>query len=390
LFQLITKEVAVSDLSGKAAIVGVAESDALGRDSGKSSLQHHAEASYNALADAGLTMKDVDAIYCANPSPLTIAEYFGITPKHTDGTSVGGSSFVIHVAHALEAIAAGRIDVALITHGESGRSQRSRPGADLGAPGSQYELPFGIAAPPMQYAMACNRYMHIYGEDKTRQAMAEIAVATRKWANLNEKAFFYETPMSFDEYHDSRWIVYPFHLPDCCLTIDGGGACVVVSPEVAKSCAKKPVWVNGAGEAHDHGLISQMPDLTRTIAHQSGPEAMQMAGISHSDVDLAMIYDSFTYTVLTTLESLGFCGPGEGADFVANQRTAPGGDFAMNTNGGGLSYCHTGMYGMFLLLEATRQLRGEAGARQVENCKTSLVNGTGGALSSTGTLVLGV
>jgi acetyl-CoA acetyltransferase len=232
--------------------------------------------------------------------------------------------------------------------------------------------------------------MHIYGEDKTRQAMAEIAVATRKWANLNEKAFFYETPMTFDEYHDSRWIVYPFHLPDCCLTIDGGGACVVVSPEVAKSCAKKPVWVNGAAEAHDHGLISQMPDLTRTIAYQSGPEAMHMAGVSHSDIDLAMIYDSFTYTVLTTLESLGFCGPGEGADFVANQRTAPGGDFAMNTNGGGLSYCHTGMYGMFLLLEATRQLRGEAGVRQVENCKTSLVNGTGGALSSTGTLVLGV
>ena len=379
----------MSDLSGKAAIVGVDEADEIGRVPGKSTLQHHMEASYNALEDAGLSMKDVDAIYCASPSPLTIAEYFGIAPRHTDGTSVGGSSFVIHVAHALEAIAAGRCEVALITHGEAGRSQRGRAGADMGSPTAQYEQVYGIAAPPWSYAMACTRYMHLYGAERTRQAMAEVAVATRKWAQLNSKAFFYDTPMDFDSYHDSRWVIWPFHLPDCCLSIDGGGACVVVSPEVARSCKKPPVWVLGVGEGHDHNMISQMPDLTRTIAYKSGPDAMRMAGVSHRDIDLGMIYDSFTYTVLVTLESLGFCGRGEAPDFVANQRTAPGGEFAMNTNGGGLSYCHTGMYGMFLLLEAARQLRGEAGERQIEDCELALVNGTGGALSSTGTLVLG-
>ena len=144
----------------------------------------------------------------------------------------------------------------------------------------------------------------------------------------------------------------------------------------------------GAAEGHDNGMISQMPDLTRTIAYQTGPRALQMAGVTHKDIDLAMLYDSFTYTVLVTIESLGFCGPGEGPDFVANQRTAPGGDWPMNTNGGGLSYCHTGMYGMFLLLEATRQLRGECGERQVADCKLSIVNGTGGSLSSCGTLIL--
>ena len=379
----------MSELSRKAAIVGVDESDEIGRVPGKSSLQHHGEACHNALRDAGLTMKDVDALYCAATSPLVIAEYLGITPKHTDGTSVGGSSFVIHVGHALEAIAAGRIDVALITHGEAGRSQRSRAGVDMGLPASQYEIPFGIGAPPMTYGLACSRYMHQYGEDRTRQAMAEIAVATRKWAQLNPKAYFHDTPMSFEDYNTSRWVCWPFHLTDCCLVTDGGGACVVASPAVARNCAKKPVWVLGAAEGHDHGMISQMPDLTRTIAYQTGPRALEMAGVTHDDIDLAMLYDSFTYTALVTIESLGFCGPGEGPDFVANQRTAPGGDWPMNTNGGGLSYCHTGMYGMFLLLEATRQLRGENGERQVPDCNLAIVNGTGGSLSSCGTLVLG-
>lgn len=232
--------------------------------------------------------------------------------------------------------------------------------------------------------------MHQYGEDYTRQGMAEVAVATRKWANLNPKAYFNDRTMSFDEYHDSPWIAWPFHLPDCCLTTDAGGAYVVTTPERARDLPKKPVWVLGAGEGLDHGLISQMPDLTSTWARESGPAAMKMAGVTHDDIDLAMIYDSFTYTVLVTLESLGFCGPGEGPDFVANQRAAPGGDFAMNTSGGGLSYTHSGMYGMFLVLEAVRQLRGETGDRQLDDPKLCLINGTGGSLSSTGTVVLGI
>ena len=370
------------------AIVGVDESDQIGRVENKSSLQHHAEAAFNALEDAGLEMNEVDGLLSAGFSNLTLAEYLGIHPKFTDGTSVGGSSFIIHIAHAIAAIRAGYCEVALVTHGEAGRSARNRAGANGSEPGPQFEVPYGIIGPPISYSMACRRYMELYGEDKTRQALAEIAVSTRKWAQLNPKAYMKDQPMSFDDYHDSRWISWPFHLFDCCLVTDAGGAYVVTTEERARDLKQKPVFILGAADGHDHGMISQMPDLTRTWARYTGPTALSQSGLSHNDIDLAMIYDSFTYTVLATLESLGFCGPGEGADFVANQRTAPGGDFALNTSGGGLSYTHSGMYGMFLVLEAVRQLRGECGDRQLENPKTCLINGTGGALSSTGTVIL--
>ena len=378
------------------AIVGVAESDVMGTTPNKSSLQHHGEAAANALEDAGLSKNDVDGLLTAGFSTLATAEYMGIQPGFTDNTSVGGSSFVIHVAHAMAAIRAGYCEVALITHGETGRSRRAPIPGDPNLPMAQYEAPYGMLGPPINYAMACSRYMHMYGEDKTRQGLAEIAVATRKWANLNPKAVMHDTPMSFDDYHNSRWVAWPFHLFDCCLVTDSGAAIIVTTAERAQSCRKEPVWVLGAAEGHDHNIISQMPSLTSTWARESGPNALKRAGLTHDDVDLAMIYDSFTYTVLATLESLGFCGPGEGADFVANQRTAPGGDFSMNTSGGGLSYTHSGMYGSFLLVEAVRQLRGEGGDRQVHkkgdssrNPEITLVNGTGGSLSSTGTVLLG-
>ena len=379
----------MADNSRSVAIVGVAESDQIGRVE-KSNLQLHAESAYNALEDAGLSIKDVDGLMTAGTSTLTLGEYLGVNPRFTDTTAVGGSSFIIHIAHAMLAIQAGYCETVLVTHGEAGRSARSRSGGNASEPGPQFESPYGYIGAPINYAMAARRYMHQYGEDYTRQGMAEVAVATRKWANLNPKAYFKDVPMSFDEYHDSRWIAWPFHLPDCCLVTDAGGAYVVTTAERARDLPKKPVWVLGAGEGLDHGIISQMPDLTSTWARESGPAAMKMAGVTHDDIDLAMIYDSFTYTVLVTLESLGFCGPGEGPDFVANQRTAPGGDFAMNTSGGGLSYTHSGMYGMFLVLEAVRQLRGETGDRQLDNPKLSLINGTGGSLSSTGTVVLGI
>ncbi len=374
--------------SQRIAIVGVDESDQIGRVENKSSLQHHAEAAFNALADAGLEMNEVDGLLSAGFSNLTLAEYLGIHPKFTDGTAVGGSSFIIHIAHAIAAIQAGYCEVALVTHGEAGRSARNRAGANASEPGPQFEVPYGIIGPPISYSMACRRYMELYGEDRTRQALAEIAVSTRKWAQLNPKAYMKDHPMSFDDYHDSRWISWPFHLFDCCLVTDAGGAYVVTTEERARDLKQKPIFILGAAEGHDHGMISQMPDLTRTWARYSGPTALSRSGLSHNDIDLAMIYDSFTYTVLATLESLGFCGAGEGPDFVANQRTAPGGDFALNTSGGGLSYTHSGMYGMFLVLEAVRQLRGECGDRQLENPKTCLINGTGGALSSTGTVIL--
>ena len=377
------------------AIVGVAESDEIGTVPNKSSLQHHAEAAYNALEDAGLAKSDVNGLFTAGFSTLATAEYLGIQPGFTDNTTVGGSSFVIHVGHAIAAIRAGYCDVALITHGQAGRSIRRRVPQDPNLPTAQYEAPYGIIAAPINYSLACSRYMHEYGQDRTRQGLAEIAVATRKWANLNPKAVMRDTPMTFDDYHDSRWVSWPFHLLDCCLVTDAGAAIVVTTAERARSCRKEPVWVLGAAEGIDHDLISMMPSLTSMIARETGPKALARAGITHDDIDLTMIYDSFTYTVMLTLEGLGFCGPGEAPEFVANQRTAPGGDFPLNTSGGGLSYNHPGMYGSFLLVEAVRQLRGECGERQVrhkrdasQNPKISVVNGTGGSLSSTGTVVL--
>ena len=377
----------MADLSRTTAIVGVAESDEIGRVENKSSLQHHAEAAYNALEDAGLTLRDVDGLMTAGFSTLTLAEYLGMEPKFTDCTAVGGSSFVIHIAHAVAAINAGYCETVLVTHGEAGRSSRARRGSNSSESGPQYEVPYGIMGAPVSYAMACRRYMHQYGEDRTRQAMAEIAVSTRKWALMNPKSYM-KDPMSFDDYHASRWIAWPFHLPDCCVVTDAGGAYVVTTAERARDLKKPPVYVLGAAEGHDHGIISQMPDLTRPISRETGPKALERAGVTHDDLDLAMIYDSFTYTVLASLEALGFCGFGEGPDFVANQRTAPGGDFALNTSGGGLSYTHSGMYGMFLVLEAVRQLRGEAGERQIDKHDLGLINGTGGALSSTGTVIV--
>jgi acetyl-CoA acetyltransferase len=378
----------LKELSGSAAIVGVAESDELGKLPDKSALQLHAEAAHNALADAGIDKSEVDGLLTAGYSTYDLGEYLGIQPHYTDATIVGGASFVIHVAHAMAAIKAGYCEVALITHGQSGRSDRARAAANQGLPGAQYEAPYGILGPPISYSMAARRYMHQYGEDRTRQALAEIAVSTRKWANLNPRAYMHGETMSFDDYHDSRWISWPFHLFDCCLVTDAGAAIVVTSAERAKDLKKGAVNVIGVGEGHDHALISQMPDLTMPFGRYTGPQALEMAGVSRSDLDLVMIYDSFTHTVLVTLESLGFCEPGEGPDFFANQRTAPGGDFPLNTSGGGLSYTHPGMYGIFTVVEAVRQLRGETGERQIENCNLAMAHGTGGNLSSTGTIVL--
>ena len=377
------------------AIVGVAESDEMGTVPHKSSLQHHAEAAHNALEDAGLSKGDVNGLFTAGFSTLATAEYLGIQPGFTDSTSVGGSSFVIHVAHAAAAIRAGYCDVALISHGQAGRSARAGVPADPNLPAAQYEAPYGVIGPPINYALSCTRYMHEFGEERTRQGMAEIAVSTRKWANLNPKAVMHETPMSFDEYHDSRWVAWPFHLFDCCLVTDSGAAVIVTTAERARACRKQPVWLLGEAEGHDHNIISQMPSLTSMIARETGPAALARAGVTHDDIDLTMIYDSFTYTVMLTLEGLGFCAPGESSDFVAGQRTAPGGDFPLNTSGGGLSYTHPGMYGIFLLVEAVRQLRGECTDRQVsrkgdpgQGPRVALVNGTGGYLSSTGTAIL--
>ncbi|HLI52506.1 MAG TPA: acetyl-CoA acetyltransferase [Thermomicrobiaceae bacterium] len=381
----------MESISGKTAIVGVAESDEIGKVPDKPVMMLHAEAARNALDEAGLTRNDVDGLLTAGTSVLELGEYLGIEPSYTDGTSIGGSSFVVHLAHAATAIATGRCNVCLITHGESGRSRVGMSGYPGGAQTlrGQFEAPYGMPSPVGAYAMACSRHMAEYGT--TKEQLAEIAVATRKWAMLNPKAYMRD-PITIDDVLNSRLISWPFNLLDCCLVTDAGGACVVTSIERAKDLRQTPVAILGVGESHDHAMISQMPSLTSFAARNSGKAAFEMAGVKHEDLDLAMIYDSFTYTVLLTLEELGFCKKGEGGDFVSGQRTAPGGPFPMNTNGGGLSYNHPGMYGMFAIIEGVRQLRhdyADQGIRQVPNCELAVVHGTGGVLSSAGTAILG-
>lgn len=379
------------------AIVGVGEADEMGSVPHKSALQMHADAARNALDDAGIALSEVDAyLTCGNdfmPS-LVVGEYIGIRPDaYLDSTSIGGSSFVAHVEHAMYLIRNGIANVALITHGETRRSNakrgvRTRPAAeDPLYPDSQFEHLYGmsLAAPPY-YAMACSRHMYEYGT--TSEQLAEIAVATRKWAQLNPKAFVRD-PLTIDDVLVSPIIAHPLHILDCCLVTDAGGAVVVSSREVARSARRPPVWVLGAGSAYTHLNLTAMPDLTVTPAAISGPKAFGRAGVSPDEIDVAEIYDSFTYTVLVVLEDLGFCKKGEGGAFVSGQRTAPNGEFPMNTSGGGLSYTHPGMFGVFLLIEATRQLRGECAERQVPRAKLACVNGTGGFLSSTATLILG-
>jgi acetyl-CoA acetyltransferase len=375
---------------GTIAIVGAAESDEIGKLPGKSALMLHAEAARNALADAGLEAKDVDAVLATGRSTANeVPEYLGIRPRYLDNTQMGGCSFIAHLQHAMGAINAGVAEVVLITHGESGASRVGMGGGDRFAPDTppgQWEMPFGIGGPATRYALAATRHMHEFGT--TREQLAEVAVATRKWASLNPRAMMRD-PITVADVLASRPIAWPFNLLDCCLVTDGGGALVVTSAERARSCARKPVYVLGTGEASCHSIISQMPRFhVWDAAILSGERAWAMSGAKPSEMDLAMFYDAFTIVPILALEALGFCAPGEGGPFVAGGRTAPGGSLPMNTNGGGLSYTHTGMYGMFLLVEAVRQLRGECGERQVAGAKTAVCHGTGGILSAAATAIL--
>lgn len=376
------------------ALVGAAEADRIGIVPDKNALQLHAEAACNALAHAGLDKREVDALYTCGldfmPS-LLVAEYLGITPAVSGSDSIGGSSFVAHLHEASQAIREGRCEVALITHGETRRSNRKRKVAprpthgDPWFPDWQWERTYGVESPPAAYALAATRHMHCYGT--TSRQLAEIAVATRKWAQRNPSALNRE-PLTIDEVLASPWLVYPFHLRDCCLVTDAGGAVVLTSTRRARALGVPVVEVLASAVATSHYQISRMPDLTETPARRSGAEAYAKAGLKPADIDVAQLYDSFTYTVLVTLEDLGFCAKGEGGEFVSGQRTAPGGDFPLNTSGGGLSYTHPGMFGMYLMIEAVRQLRGECGERQVAGATTALVNGMGGYLSSAATAIL--
>lgn len=373
------------------AIVGAAETDTVGVIPDTSALQLHAEAARNALADAGIKKDEVDGILCAGQSPVTVANYLGIVPSYVDGTNVGGCSFMIHVRHAVAAILAGYCEVALITHGESGRSRvgggaQREPAGGADLPG-QFEAPFGPFGPPTLLPMGVVRYMKTYG--LTEEQLATVAVVQRRWAGMNPRAMMRD-PITVQDVLNSRLIAWPVHLLECCLVTDGGGALVLVSADRARAMGtpKKPVYVMGSGESCETPIVSQMAVFTSSAAFRvSGSNAFRSAGIEHRDVDHIMIYDAFAHLPIYGLEDLGFLKPGEAGPFIADGRTAPGGELPLNTNGGGLSYTHTGMYGMFAIQESVRQVRGEAAA-QVPNVKISIAHGNGGMFAASGTLVL--
>lgn len=375
-------------LRGKAAIVGAAESDLGEVGPGFTPLDLIGQAAARALADAGLEKEDVDGLFSASVyyqmPTLSVGEYLGIRPRYSDATMMGGSSFVSHLLHAASAIEAGLCEVALIAYASTQLSDGGFRG--VSDPPNPYETPYGPRYPVSMYALAASRHMHEYGT--TREQLAEVAVAAREWARLNPKAYKRDR-LAVEDVLSSRMISSPLSLLDCCLVTDGGGALVVTSAERAKDLRKPPVYILGAGEAHWHRDISRMPDLTVTAAADSGRRAYEMAGIGPGDVDVAMLYDAFTINPILFLEDLGFCEKGEGGAFVEGGRIAPGGELPVNTNGGGLSYNHPGMYGLLLLVEAVRQLRGECGERQVESADVALAHGNGGVLSSQVTAVLG-
>ena len=372
---------------GSIAIVGAAETTGLGVIPDLSEIQLHADAALNALADAGLKPSDIDGFATAEYRPTAIANYLGITPKWVDGTSVGGCSFMLHVRHAAAAIAAGYCTTVLITHGESGRSGigRQRAPTPPDSIAGQFEMPFGISGPPTMFTIPVLRYMKTFG--LTQEQLATVAVVQREWAGRNPRATLRE-PTTVDEVLGGKMIAYPFRLRQCCLVSDGGGALVLTSAERAKDFPQRPVWLLDTGESTESPIISQMADFTTSRAFRiAGASAFASAGIGHADVDHLMIYDAFAHLPIYGLEDLGFVGRGEAGAFIAERNTAPGGRLPTNTNGGGLSYAHSGMYGMFALQESVRQMRGTAPA-QVPGAKVSVCHGVGGMFAASGTIVM--
>jgi acetyl-CoA C-acetyltransferase len=391
------------NLWGQVAIAGIFEHPARFAPD-KTSYQLQAESARGALADAGLTMRDVDG-FCTSGvgliGILSLAQHLDLHPRWLDSQAIGGSSFVSHCLHAAAAISAGLCDVVLVTYGSQAASERfaigtgGRPsaapgpphGGGMGDPPDHFELPFGPTIVG-SYALVAQRHMHEYGT--TSEQLAEIAVTMRRHAGLNPQAK-YRDPITVEDVLASRVISSPLHLLDCCIISDGGGALVLTAVERARDLAQPPVVILGGAEAVQHHGIGRR-DLLDIAARQSAPLAFQRAGITHADVDCAMIYDSYTITVLATLEALGFCKPGEGGAFCANGRIGLGGALPVNTDGGGLSSNHPGMRGMFLVIEATRQLRRARGAAQVPDAEIACVHGTGGMLGqrhSGVTMVLG-
>ncbi len=380
-------------LRGAAAIVGVGQAG-LGDATGFTEMEILVEASKAAVAEAGLTMQDIDGIATASVSAsmwaMPVIEHLGIRPSFIDSTMLGGSSFVAHLMPAIQALASGQCNAVLVCYGSTQRSATLNR-AEIGRMRKQldpqpYEAPYNPLNPISSYALAAARHMHQNGT--TREQLADVAVAANAWAQRNPEAFMRE-PLTREKVLSARMVSDPLTVRDCCLLTDGAGAFVMVRAERARDLKQKPVYVLGNATAVWNRQISSMEDLTVTAASESGKRAFDMAGLAPKDVNVVGVYDAFTINTILFLEDLGFCKKGEGGPFVANGAIAPGGRLAVNTNGGGLSCIHPGMYGVFLVIEAVRQLRGQAGERQVANAEIALAHGNGGTLSSQSTAILG-
>lgn len=376
-------------------VVGIGSADGP-KAPGLSAMQLIAQSFRRALDDCGLQKSDIDGLASAGYTGMhdvAVAEYLGLQPRWLDSTSVGGSSFEFHAHHAYRAIEAGDVDTIAILYGNN---QLSASGRTLGTGGGggrgmgmmpgpmRYEFPTGMTLVGA-YAMAAQRHMHEFGT--TAEQLASIAVQTREHAHRNEGAM-YRDPITVDDVLSSRLVADPLHKLDCCVISDGGCGIILTTEERARDLPHPPVYVRGAAGGTTHHSIQAMADMTRTAAAVSGPKAFAEAGIAPGDVDVFCAYDSFTYTVLVMLEDLGFAPKGEGGPFVADGNLRLGGALPTNPDGGGLSNTHPGMRGLFLLCEATRQLRGDAGDSQVRDAHVAVCNGSGGFLSTQGTVVL--
>jgi acetyl-CoA acetyltransferase len=375
----------------RVAVVGVGLSDC-GRVPDQTAMGLMAQSSRRAIADAGLSKDDIEGFggHGSLLPPAEVSEYLGLRPTWVDATNVGGSSWEVMARHASHAIASGEIDVALLTYGSTARSdvkRRVRASAAVMATGGalQYEAPFG-ATLIAKYAMAARRHMIEFGT--TVEQLAEVAVAAHEWAAMNDNAFERDR-ITVDDVAAAPMLADPFTAKHVCLRTDGGGAVVLASERVAKACAKEPVWILGAADATSHVSMSEWADFSTSAAAVSGPTAFARAGVRPSDIDVCQLYDSFTSTVLLTLEDLGFCAKGEGGPFIASGALRPGGALPTNTDGGGLASCHPGMRGMFLIVEAVRQLRAECGPRQVDGAELACVHAMGGFFTHSATMILG-
>ena len=387
----------INNLRGKTAVVGLAESGC-GMASGWSAMEIMANSVHDALDDAGIKLNEVDGVFAATAfhsmAAMSLSEYLGLKPKFADGSQIGGSSFLSHILTAALALDAGLINVAVVAYGSN---QKSIGGFKTISEAMPYEAQYEPRMPVTAYALAAKRYMYEFGA--SREDLANVAVSARDWALLNPRAYTYDKgPLTVEDVLSARPIVDPLGKLDCCLVTDGGAAVIMTRSDRAKDTKNTPIYLLGAAMEHHHRMVSEMPDLVRTSAIDSSQRAFKMSSYKATDMDSIQLYDAFTINTLLFLEDLGFCKKGEAIELVKNNNIGPSGSLKVNTNGGGLSCVHPGMYGLFVTLEAIRQLRNSAGDNVgersdggwIDNAKLSVAHGNGGVLSSQVTNIWGV